>query len=115
VTATSVVFRFLLGGVFVSVFAAIGSCFKPKTFAGLFGSAPPIALVSLGVAFASHNLTHVALLGRSMLLGALALGAYSAACVALVSLRQVPVALGATLAWAAWGVVATSLFFGLVR
>lgn len=114
-TAASALFRFLLGGVFVSVFAALGSCFKPKSFAGLFGAAPPIALVSLSIAFADHGPIHAALLGRSMLLGALALGAYSAACVVLVSVRQVPVPLSAALAWAAWGVVATSLFLGLGR
>src|SRR4051812_28566764 len=105
----------MLGGVLVSAFAAFGSCFKPKSFAGLFGAAPPIALVSLSIAFAAHGPIHVALLGRSMLLGALALAAYSAACVVLVSVRQFPVALSAALAWGAWGAVAMSLFFGLVR
>ena len=114
-TAASVLFRFLLGGVFVSVFAALGSCFKPKSFAGLFGSAPPIALVSLAVAFSQGGPEQAALLGRSMVLGAVALCAYSAACVVLVSVRQLPVALGAALAWTAWGLVATSLFVGLVR
>ena len=60
-TVLSVLFRFLLGGVFVSAFAAIGSSFKPRSFAGLFGSAPSIALVSLAVAFAQHGSAHVAL------------------------------------------------------
>jgi uncharacterized membrane protein (GlpM family) len=115
VTVADVVFRFLLGGACVSVFAAVGSGFKPKSFAGLFGSAPTVALVSLTLAFADHGSLQVALLGRSMLVGALALAAYSAACIVLVCVQQIPVALGATLAWTAWGAVAAALFFGLVR
>jgi hypothetical protein len=114
-TVASVIFRFLLGGAFVSFFAALGGCFKPQTFAGLFGSAPPIALVALAIAFHEHAASHVALLGRSMLLGALSLLAYSASCLALLKLRRLPVLLGAVLAWASWAVVAGGLYLGFAR
>lgn len=106
-------FRFVLGGVLVSLFAALGSCFKPKTFAGLFGSAPPIALVSLGIAYYEHGSAHVAELARSMLLGAAALLVYSACCAALIGVRRLPVWLGAGASWLSWGLVAaTLLVFG---
>ena len=36
--------RFVIGGVVVSVFALIGDVIKPKSFAGLFGAAPSVAL-----------------------------------------------------------------------
>ena len=39
--------RFLIGGAVVSSFALLGEVFRPKTFAGLFGAAPSIALASL--------------------------------------------------------------------
>ena len=37
--------RFLIGGVIVSFFAVLGEMFRPKSFAGLFGAAPSIALL----------------------------------------------------------------------
>ena len=40
--------RFLIGGVVVSVFAIVGDVLKPKSFAGLFGAAPSVALATLG-------------------------------------------------------------------
>jgi hypothetical protein len=42
-----IVVRFIAGGFIISVFALIGDVLKPKTFAGLFGAAPSVALVTL--------------------------------------------------------------------
>ena len=39
--------RFLAGGIAVSAFAALGDALRPKSFAGLFGAAPSIALATL--------------------------------------------------------------------
>ena len=39
--------RFLVGGIAVSAFAALGDALRPKSFAGLFGAAPSIALATL--------------------------------------------------------------------
>jgi hypothetical protein len=50
----SLLYRFLIGGLFVSFFAVLGDSLKPKTFAGLFGAAEPwgvpvaLALAALG-------------------------------------------------------------------
>ena len=44
-----ILIRFLIGGVVVSVFAVIGDILKPKSFAGLFGAAPSVALATLGL------------------------------------------------------------------
>ena len=41
------IFRFFIGGAAVMFFALLGDLFKPKSFAGLFGAAPSIALASL--------------------------------------------------------------------
>jgi hypothetical protein len=38
---------FLAGGVAVAAFAALGDTLRPKSFAGLFGAAPSIALATL--------------------------------------------------------------------
>ena len=108
-------FRFFLGGALVSLFAAIGTAFKPKTFAGLFGAAPPIAVVSLGIALREHGPEHAGRLSFSMAIGAVGLFAYSVCCLGLIKLRAVPVVVGAVASWLTWGLVTVALFFVLQR
>ena len=47
--------RFFIGGLIVSFFAVLAEMFRPKSFAGLFGAAPSIALATLGLTIASHG------------------------------------------------------------
>ena len=47
--------RFLIGGLIVSVFAVSGDILRPKTFAGIFGAAPSVALASLGTDLHQQN------------------------------------------------------------
>jgi hypothetical protein len=44
------IIRFPAGGIVVSAFALLGDILRPKSFAGLFGAAPSVALVTLGLA-----------------------------------------------------------------
>jgi hypothetical protein len=69
--------RFLIGGLVVSLFAVLGDMLRPKSFAGLFGAAASVALATLGLAFSKHGGNYVAIEGRSMILGSIALAAYS--------------------------------------
>ena len=46
---TDLVIRFLVGGVFVGSFALVGNVLRPKSFAGLFGAAPSVALATLAL------------------------------------------------------------------
>jgi hypothetical protein len=75
--AVELLVRFVLGGLLVSAFAVLGDLFRPKTFAGLFGAAPSVALVSFGLAFIAKGGSVAAIDGRSMVLGAVALAAYA--------------------------------------
>jgi hypothetical protein len=101
--------RFLIGGVAVSVFAVLGDVLRPKSFAGLFGAAPSVALATLGLAFWKHGGDYVADEARSMLLGAVAFAAYSIAVCQLLMRADWP-ALRATLAaFGIWLVVAIGL------
>ena len=78
--------RFLAGGIAVSAFAALGDTLRPKSFAGLFGAAPSIALATLLITLSQKGAPFVAMEGRSMIVGAFALGAYSwTVCVLLTS------------------------------
>src|SRR4051794_18994281 len=71
------VIRFLAGGIVVSAFAALGDILRPKSFAGLFGAAPSVALATLSLALWREGGDYVSVEGRSMIIGSLALALYS--------------------------------------
>jgi uncharacterized membrane protein (GlpM family) len=77
--AGELVVRFLIGGIVVSLFAAIAEIVRPKSFAGLFGAAPSIALTTLGIAIVQHGKDYAGIEARSMIFGALAFFLYAAA------------------------------------
>lgn len=106
--------RFVAGGIFVSLFAVLGDMLRPKSFAGLFGAAPSIALATLILTFWKEGGDYVAVEGRSMVLGAVALAAYSfVVCQLLMRLRCS--ALTATLAAAIpWFAMALGLEYLLL-
>jgi hypothetical protein len=78
--------RFLVGGAVVSIFAIIGDLLKPKSFAGLFGAAPSVALATLGLTVATEGTFYAATEARSMMGGAIAFFAY-ASCVSWVMMH----------------------------
>jgi hypothetical protein len=69
--------RFVIGGVVVSVFALLGDLFRPKSFAGLFGAAPSVALATLSLTIAASGRGYASSEGRSMVAGAIALFIYA--------------------------------------
>jgi hypothetical protein len=69
--------RFIAGGIAVSAFAAFSDTLRPKSFAGLFGAAPSIALPTIVITLSQKGGPFVAVEGRSMIIGAFALAAYS--------------------------------------
>jgi hypothetical protein len=69
--------RFLAGGIAVSAFAMLGDILRPKSFAGLFGAAPSIALATLLITLSHKGAPFAAVEGRSMIVGAFALASYS--------------------------------------
>jgi hypothetical protein len=107
---SEMVARFLIGGLVVSCFAMLGEVFRPKSFAGIFGAAPSIALATIGITIAKHGHAYAALEARSMICGAIAFFVYTCAC-SFVLMRYKPHALGTTIAlMPIWFVVS----FGLV-
>jgi len=57
--------------------SALGDTLRPKSFAGLFGAAPSIALATLLITLSQMGAPFAAVEGRSMIVGAFALAAYS--------------------------------------
>jgi Protein of unknown function (DUF3147) len=73
---TEYVVRFLIGGIMVSAFAMLGDMLRPKSFAGLFGAAPSVALATLGIAVHRHGADYAAQQTWAMTVGAIALAVY---------------------------------------
>src|SRR5579871_3437390 len=89
-TAGELITRFVVGGAIVSLFAAIAEVCRPKSFAGLFGAAPSVALTTLGIAIVQHGKDYAATEARSMVLGAVAFLLYAAAASWVLMRRKLP-------------------------
>jgi Protein of unknown function (DUF3147) len=89
--------RFLIGGIVVSSFAVLGEIFRPKSFAGLFGAAPSIALATFGLTIAEQGKAYAAIEARSMVFGAVAFFVYACA-TSFILMRCKPHALTTTVA-----------------
>ena len=63
-----------------------GDLFKPKSFAGLFGAAPSLALATLALTIVREGAAYASVEARSMIGGAIAFCAY-ASCVSYVLMR----------------------------
>src|SRR5690348_6102562 len=101
-----VLLRFVLGGAIVCAIAVAGELFRPKTFAGLFGAAPSVALATMTIAYVAKGGAYVALEAKWMIAGCAALLVYAATCIATTTRSTMPVWLAAALAWGAWAAVA---------
>ena len=107
--------RFLIGGTVVSLFAVLGDIFRPKSFAGLFGAAPSIALATLGLTIASHGRDYAAIEARSMILGAIAFFFYAIAVSYILIRYRPPTELATIGLMPVWFVVAFSLWTLFLR
>jgi uncharacterized membrane protein (GlpM family) len=103
------VIRFIAGGVVVSLFATLADVLRPKSFAGLLGASPSIALVTLTLTFSQKGADYASLEGRSMVIGSLALAVYIwLVCMALLK-GKLPALLAATALLPIWGLLAALL------
>ena len=98
--------RFFAGGAIVALFALLGEAFKTKTFSGLFGAAPSVAVVTLSIVLVTKGRDQAVTEARTMTFACVALLAYTATCVVLTRRHGLPVWLGAGLAYAIWVVIA---------
>jgi hypothetical protein len=107
-------FRFLVGGLVVSIFAALGDVLKPKSFAGLFGAAPSVALATLALTLTkSHG--DVVIEARSMIAGAAAFFLYAAVCTHVLMKHCWPTLRVASAALGVWFAFAGFLFFAWLQ
>ncbi len=107
--------RFVVGGLVVSAFSVVGELLRPRSFAGIFGAAPSVALATLGLTFARHAPDYVGTEGRSMVAGAVAFVTYSLLGGWLVGTVRWPSWVATGVAWALWLAVALGLWAVLLR
>jgi len=95
--------RFLLGGAIVSLFAFHGDVVRPKRFAGIFGGAPSVALATLALTAHKSGALIASLEARSMILSSLGFVLYAYVALRLLATARwppLPVALGSLGIWA---------------
>ena len=103
--------RFLIGGVIVSLFAVIAEMLRPKTFAGLFGAAPSVALATLGITIAGHGRRYTATETHFMLFGAIAFCCYALAASWMLRRRRPPALVATTTLLPIWFAVSFALWW----
>lgn len=110
-----IVIRFLIGGLSVSLFALLGDLFKPKSFAGLFGAAPSVALATLALTVKTSGSQFADIEATSMMVSAIAFFVY-AWCVSWTMMRRSYSALRVTMALlTVWAVGAFGLWYVVLR
>jgi len=104
-----------VGGFFVSGFSILGTVFKPKSFAGLFGAAPSVALATLALTVRTDGASYAALEARSMLAGTAAFFVYAWCAVILLHRERPETKLATAGLLVVWFVVAMSLWWAFLR
>jgi hypothetical protein len=107
--------RFLIGGLVVSAFAVICDMLRPKSFAGIFGAAPSVALATLGLTLVTKGPTEASIDGRSMMAGAAALIVYGLLTSRMLLRGDQNVTMVATVSTGAWLLVAFGLWGAFLR
>lgn len=105
--------RAIAGGVVVSLFALLGDLLKPKTFAGLFGAAPSIALATLVLTVMKEGREYASLEARSMIVGSIAFLLYALVVSQVLLRKKWPVLPVTTFSIVVWFICSFVLSFGL--
>ena len=112
---SDIVIRFIIGGLFVTAFALAGDIFKPKSFAGIFGAAPSVALATLALTIGKNGKDYAALEARSMIAAAGALLLYCAIVTWLLKRDHMRALAATSSALVAWFVVAFGAWYLWLR
>ncbi len=108
-----VLLQLIVGGAVVSAFTLLGDLLKPKTFAGLLGAAPSVALATLLLTATKDGKAYASVEARSMVFGSLAFFLYASAVSQLLIHRRLPVLPTTSLAMVLWFVFAFGLLFAV--
>jgi hypothetical protein len=108
-----ILIRLIVGGVVVSVFALLGDLLKPKSFAGIFGAAPSVALATLALTVMKEGSEYASTEAKSMMIGAVGFFFYACLVSRLLLRWRLPVLPVTSLAMVLWFGCAFGLCFAL--
>jgi len=104
--------RGLIGGVLVVMFSVLSEALRPKSFAGLFGAAPSIALGALTITAVTRSTAVAGEQALAMIVGAVAMIFYCAAAIPCVD--RLGALRGSVVAVGVWFAVAVVGYFALL-
>jgi uncharacterized membrane protein (GlpM family) len=110
-----VLLRFVVGGAVVSGFALMSEVLKPKSFAGLLGAAPSVALATLMLTVSTQGKEYASVEAKSMIFGAVAFFLYASLVSRLLIRRHLPVLSVTGLSLMLWLGCALGLWYGVLR
>ena len=110
---SQILFRFMVGGIVVSLFATLGDVLKPKSFAGLFGAAPSVALATLGLTVFENGNVYAATEARSMIAGSAAFLIYAFLSCQLMMRYRMRAAAATVSLIPVWFAIAFGIWLGL--
>jgi uncharacterized membrane protein (GlpM family) len=110
-----ILIRVLVGGFVVSFFALIGDMLKPKSFAGLFGAAPSVALATITLTVVKEGRPYVAVEAYSMFWGAIAFFIYACIATRFLARGKRSSLLVASSALLLWGAACVGLWLAFLR
>lgn len=100
--------RFLVGGMFVPLFALIAQVCKPKQFAGIFAAASSILLAGLIITLSTQGVAHAILTVEGAIAGAVGMIVYCL--VANPAIQRYQSLVGSLLALGCWLAMADATF-----
>jgi len=109
-----IILRLIVGGTVVSAFSLLGTVLKPKSFAGLFGAAPSVALATLVLTVSKDGKGFAATEARSMILGAIAFAVYALVVSWMLIRRRTPALPTTALTMILWFACAFGLWYALL-
>lgn len=109
-----ILLRIAVGGVVVSAFAVMADVLKPKSFAGLFGAAPSVALATIALTVKQHGGAYASIEARSMILGAIAFFVYASLAGWLMIRRKLPALPVSAFALLVWLGAAIGLWYAVL-
>ncbi len=110
-----ILLRVMAGGAVVSGFALLGDALKPKSFAGLFGAAPSVAIATLILTVSTQGKEYASVEARSMLFGAVAFFVYALFVSRLLIRGRLPVLSVTALSMLVWFGCAFGCWYAVLR
>jgi Protein of unknown function (DUF3147) len=110
-----ILLRIIVGGVVVSAFSVLGDLLKPKSFAGLFGAAPSVALATIVLTVTKDGRAYASTEARSMILGSVAFFVYASVVSRLLMRRRMKVLAATSAGILLWFGCAFGLWFFAAR